>query len=85
MTYHDRKRLRYWRLAHCLSIVRLRRRIVFGSALLGVFIALIVTLASTQVFSARATVHDDGWDADFQITNPPQNHLPWTNDGNYMY
>jgi uncharacterized protein involved in exopolysaccharide biosynthesis len=60
MTFHARQRLWYWRVVHYLSIVRLRRRVVFGLALLGVLVAWIVTSNMTPVYSSRATVDVGG-------------------------
>jgi uncharacterized protein involved in exopolysaccharide biosynthesis len=83
MTVHVRRRLWYWRSVHYLSILRLRRGVVLGSAVLGVLISMIVTMTMTQVFSGRATVRDDGVDAQGVITNPPQDHSWETNSAIY--
>jgi hypothetical protein len=81
MTIHARRRLWYWRLVHYLSIIRLRRRIVSGAAVLGCLIAIIFT--TRPVYSSRATIRDNGVDAQGVITNPPQDHSWETNS--YIY
>jgi uncharacterized protein involved in exopolysaccharide biosynthesis len=73
----------YWRLVHYLSIIRLRRRIVFGAAVLGCLIATIFTIR--PVYSSRATIRDNGVDAQGVITNPPQDHSSSTNGSDYSY
>ena len=86
MPIHARRRLWYWRCVHYLSIVGLRRRVVIGLVVLGVLVAMIITMTTTPVFSSRATIRDDGVDAQGVITNPPQDH-PTQPDasGHYIY
>jgi len=66
-----------------MSIIRLRSRIVFGAALLGFLIATIFT--TRPVYLSRATIRDDGVDAQGVITNPPQDHSASTNGSDYSY
>ena len=59
MTFNARQRLWHWRVVHYLSIVRLRRRVVFGTVLLGVIVALIITARTPPVYASRALVYDE--------------------------
>jgi len=58
---HAQWRLWHWRFVHYWSIIRLRRRIVVGAALLGFLIATILT--TRPVYSSHATIRDNGVDA----------------------
>lgn len=60
MLSNTKHRLWYWRLAHYLSIVRYRRRVVLVLVLLGIIAAIIVTKLSTPVYSSRALVQIEG-------------------------
>ena len=79
MPIRARRRLWHWRCAHYWSIIRLRRRVVFGGALLGALVALTITANTKSVFSSGATILDNGVDAQGVIINPPQNHETATN------
>ena len=90
MTIHLKRRLWYWRFVHYWSIIRLRRRVVFGLAVLGVFVALIITANTTTVFSSRATIRDDAIgddvvDAQGVITNYPPTPQTPDGSGHYIY
>jgi len=56
MLSNTKHRFWYWRLAHYLSIVRYRRRVVFALVLLGILAAIIVTKQTMPVYSSRALV-----------------------------
>ena len=60
MTIHGRRRLWYWQAVHYLSVIRLRKRVVFGSAVLGVLAAIIITATTTPIFSSRVTLRVKG-------------------------
>ena len=75
MTIHVKRRLWHWRCAHYWSIIRLRRRIVFGSVALGVLIALMIIVIPSPINFGRVTIIDRGVDENGVITNPPQVHV----------
>lgn len=63
MFSYAKRRFWYWRAVHYLSIVRFRRRVVFGFVLLGVLIAWIITATTKPVFASRAMIRVDEMDA----------------------
>lgn len=75
MAIQIQRRLWYWRFAHYWSIIRLRRRIVFGSVALGLLVALMIVVITRPVYSVRVTIIDHGVDENGVITNPPQEHV----------
>ena len=60
MLSNTKHRLWYWRLAHYLSIVSYRRRVVLALVLLGILAAIIITKQTTPVYSSRALVRIEG-------------------------
>jgi len=75
MTTKARKRLWYWRLVHCWSIIRLRRRIVIGFVLLEVVVVMTATMMLTPIFAGHATIQDAGVDEHGNFTIPSPNDL----------
>lgn len=63
------RRLWYWRVMHCWSIIRLRQRVIFEAALIGALAASLITSNLRPVYSSRAIVHVKGMDANGVITN----------------
>ena len=59
MTFQTSLRLWYWRVVHYLSIIRLRRRVVFVAVFLGVVVAVIVTVSTKPIYASRAVVRDN--------------------------
>ena len=69
MTIRARQRLWHWRVVHYLSIIRLRRHVVLGMALIGVLAAWIITANMRPVYSSQASVRVEGMDFKGYITN----------------
>ena len=67
MFSYTKRRLWFWRLAHCLSILRCWRRVVLALVLLGVLAAVIVINSTTPVYTSRAFVETGRTNTDEMI------------------
>ena len=69
MKFRARLILWYWRVVHYLSVIRLRRRIVLGWALLGAPASLIITATIKPTFASRTIVRVESMNSHGYRTN----------------
>jgi hypothetical protein len=70
MLSYARRKMWFWHFVHYWSIIRLRRRVIFGSAVIGVLIAMSIMAITTPVYSSRAVISVPDLDADGFVTRP---------------
>jgi hypothetical protein len=55
LTYNQRRRL-HWKCLHCWSCIRLHKRLVIVSALLGTFVGIAFRSATPAVYAGRVVI-----------------------------
>jgi len=59
MFSYAKRRLWFWRFAHCWSIFKHRRRVVIAMIFLGILTAIVVTKLTRPIYTSQALVSDE--------------------------
>ena len=56
---HRNRRLWHWRMAHLWSVIRLRRRLILVTLLLGIAAALVINTKTRHIYAGRVILDPD--------------------------